>query len=177
MKTMKHILLVLALIAGFAAPLLAQTTPAETTTTAAVTATQQTIPLTSVTTTPTTAWVAGNFLWIDTEAMQIRSISGLTAVVIRGALNTTGSAHKSGAVVYAAFPGHFFSSTAGGPPGPPQGGGSGDGLACTRTQWSFLPQIDTVYGNVWSCPKGTAQSWNGANVMPVTFNSMTTVPF
>lgn len=173
---MKRLLTLVALLA-VASPLWAQTTPAETTTTAAVTATQTNIPLTSVTTTPTTAWVAGNFLWIDTEAMQIRSISGLTAVVIRGVLNTTASAHKNAAVVYAAFPGHFFSSPAGGPPGQPQGGGGGDGLACTRTQWQFLPQIDTVFGNVWTCAKGTGQLWNGASILPVTYNSVTTVPF
>lgn len=183
MKTLNRFVLLISLALGLSASAFAQTIPAETTLSAAVTnVNQQTIPLTSVTTAPTANWVAGNYLWVEAEAMLIRSFSGTTATVVRGQLQTMASPHKNAAVVYAANPGSFYiSSPPGGPPNA-QGQGGGTGLYCVRSQWQYLPQIDTRTATVWTCPKSptgttTAQTWAGTTPWPVTSNSVTVSPF
>ena len=182
MKTLIRSIVLLSLALGLSAPAFAQQVPSETTASAAQNATQQTIALASVTSGTASNWTVGNYLWVEAEAEQIRAISGLTVTVLRGQLSTSAAAHKNAAVVYAANAGSFYiSNPLGGPPNAP-GQGGGTGLSCTRSQWGYMPQIDTRLSIVWSCPKSptgttTAQTWAGVSLWPLTYNSVTTAPF
>ncbi len=185
MKTLiRSFVISLTLALGLVASAQAQTIPSETTLSAALTTPTTRITLASVSTTPTSNWAVGNYLWIENEAMQIQQIpsSGTTLIVLRGQLQTAVSPHKASAIVYAANAGSFFySNPSGGPPNA-QGQGGGTGVYCVRTQWQYMPQIDTRTGIVWACPASpvgstTPQSWAGTAILSVTSGSRTASPF
>ena len=117
-----------------AQPLFAQTTLNSTTTTAALTATQQIIPLTSV-----TNIAAKDFLFLDRELAQVQSCdsTALNCTVTRGRQSTRGRAHASGVVVYTGVASRFYLDDVVG--------------TCTATAEEFLPHINITNGNIYQC--------------------------
>lgn len=140
MKALRSFVLALAAVVVGSVPAFAQTTLNSTTTTAAVTATQQIIPLTSVTSISAGSRnVAGDLLWIDAEAMQVNALDtvALTATVTRGVRGTGGRAHVSGVVVWTGPARRFYQNDVVG--------------SCTAANEEFLPHINTTNGNAYQC--------------------------
>lgn len=138
-KILAPLLVLLALAALYAPGLVAQTTVNSTTTTAALTATQQIIPLTSVST-----MLATDQFWIDGESMVLTDTPdtvALTAKVRRGANGTGARPHVSGAVVWSG-PARRFSSN------------EAKGGACTASAEEFLPRLVVPSGNAYDCKNG-----------------------
>lgn len=144
-----RILAFLAALAVNVAPAFAQTTLNSTTTTAAVTATQQLIPLTSVTNISVGSRAGlGDLVFFDREAAQVNAIDtvGLTVTVRRGVLGTLASAHASGVVVWTGQQQRFYTTQVVG--------------ACTATSEQYLPHIvlpgtaTTVGGDIYDCKNG-----------------------
>lgn len=140
MKALRSFILALAAVVVGSVPAFAQTTLNSTTTTAAVTATQQIIPLTSVTSISAGSRnVAGDLLWIDAEAMQVNALDtvALTATVTRGVRGTGARAHVSGVVVWTGPARRFYQNDVLG--------------SCTAANEEFLPHINTSNGNAYQC--------------------------
>jgi hypothetical protein len=119
-------------------PVLAQTTLTTTTLTTALNDVNKTVVVGSATNV-----VAGNYLFIDREAMLVQSVSGTTAQVVRGFAGTAARAHLAGSTVTAATPSQFYQSEANG--------------ACTLTAEAVTPRIVLPTGNVYTCLGGI---WN-----------------
>lgn len=131
---------------GAAAPAFAQTTLNSTTTTAAVTATQQVIPLTSVTNISTGSRAGlGDLIFFDREAAQVNAIdtTALTVTVRRGAVGTLAAAHASGVVVWTGPQQRFYYNQVVG--------------SCTATAEQYLPHIvlpganSMLGGDIYDC--------------------------
>lgn len=143
---------ILAFVLAFAAnvvPAFAQVTLNSTTTTAAVTATQQIIPLASVTNISAGARAGlGDLIVFDREAAQVNSVdtTGLTVTVRRGAVGTLASAHASGVVVWTGQQQRFYTNQVVG--------------ACTASAEAFLPHIvlpgagSNLGGDLYDCKNG-----------------------
>jgi hypothetical protein len=129
-KTLISMLLVL--VALVVTPANAQTALTATTLSSAMTATQTTATVASA-----TNLVAGWYLYIDREAILIRSISGTTAVVSRGVAGTAPASHGSGAGVLAQTPSAFYMTDVSG--------------SCVTTAETYLPHINVVSGNIMDC--------------------------
>lgn len=134
-------LLALVLFAGTAAQ--AQTTVNSTTLAAAVSATTNTITLTSVSNV-----LSGDIVFVDREAMRITSTGTLVATniqVARGQAGTAARNHGSLAVAYTGVPARFYQVEV------------TNGAACTSTTELFLPHVVLSSGNVYQC---TNSKWN-----------------
>lgn len=179
MKHLRTILSVAALLlVAFQAQ--AQITTTQTTFSSAVTTTTATqVTLTSGTgVVVPTAGANGSFIYVDTEAMQIRSlVSGTTYNVQRGVLGTKPGTHNTVSIVYVGnvasgsgdssrpFTGVFPNSD------PALG-------SCTPSAQAYLPVVVPATGRVWTCPSSGPQTniWSligGAmNVVQTTDNIM-----
>lgn len=169
---MKRILITLALVLGLAAPSLAQTFLTTTTLNTAITSTSaQSISVLSATTID-----VGSILYLDHEAMQVNAISGTTISVSRGVqgtaagLHAAGTAANGGATVIIAPKASLagsgpFGLSVIGQSDPPAG-------ACTTVGYRYLPIINVVTGNVWSCRwvgtgTQTSKVWAATNIQSV----------
>lgn len=153
---MKRLLFVLTFVLGCGLIVGAQTTITSTTLSAAVTSTTAT----TITVASATTFVAGNYAYVDQEAMLVRSASSTTITVERGVLSTQSATHKSGATILVGNPGHFKPMVNG---APPYG-------RCIRTAQQYLPIIDAKSGNIWSCDGN--QLWIGTNSAQLVYNSI-----
>lgn len=159
---MKRIALVLVLILGLAAPSLAQTFLTTTTLSTAVgSPTADTVVLASATTA-----AAGGVLYIDRELMGIVSVSGTSVRVTRGQQGTAAAPHGASSIVII---GPAASLQASGPYGLSSFGQSDPPMgSCTTAPYRFLPIINVVSGDVWSCRwiGGSATKvWAATNVV------------
>jgi len=128
------ILLSLVLALALAGSAYAQTAPTKTTLAAAVSDTYST----TVTVTSATGFTAGTtWLYVNTEQMLVRAVSGTTISVVRGVNGTKAMPHMSGAVVYVG-PATLYRQF------DPSG-------ACTSTNEVYLPQIAPASGYFWNC--------------------------
>lgn len=128
-----------ALLAVFLAsavqPAQAQTSLTSTTTSTAVNETTRFVNLAAATNV-----VAGNYLFIDREAMLIQGVSGTTAEVVRGFVGTTARAHAASSTVYVGAPTQFYSSDVVG--------------TCTAANEAYTPRIVLPSANVYTCTSG-----------------------
>lgn len=132
------VLALLFTVASFVSPVQAQTTLTTTTLTTALNDVNKTVVVGSATNV-----IAGNYLFIDREAMLIQSVSGLTAQVVRGFAGTASRAHLASSTVTAAAPSQFYQSEVTG--------------ACTLAQEAVTPRIVLPTGNTYTCTGGV---WN-----------------
>ncbi len=176
MKTLKSLAAALAalVLLGVASPLHAQTIIDNTTFSAALTGTgtpqlpfETRVSLTAITCTGCTF---GNqtIIFVDREAMQVTGafVSGATNIpVTRGALGTIPSPHNTSATVFLGPPARFHTQAGGSLQGgdPPFG-------SCVRTAQLFLPWINLITGNVWSCD--LSGKWIGTNSTALVYNSV-----
>lgn len=139
----------------------AQTTIlSNTTLNGAVTASQNTVRLTSVSASANAtvgAVVAGQALYVDWEYMTITSISGTVATVIRGQGGTRAAAHATAAVVFSGPTGAYHQTD------PTQ-------RSCTIASMGTRPWINQLNGNIWSC---VSLLWQASNVANIVYNSNT----
>ena len=162
MKTLNTLLIaalfvILSVVQGLAQN--AQNILSNTTLNGAVTATQNFVVLTSATVLTVSTGgsiVAGNWLYVDREAMRVVSISGTRVTVARGVGGTFAAAHATSAVIFTG-PANYYQSA---DPGL---------LACTVATMQFRPWINVLNGNVWLCKSSV---WTATNTMPITFNSI-----
>lgn len=155
-----------------AVPLSAQTFLTTTTLNTAVTSTTAgTISVLSASTID-----VGSILYLDHEAMQVNAINGTTISVSRGVqgtaagLHAAGLASNGGTTVIIAPKASLagsgpFGLAAIGQSDPPAG-------ACTTTAYRYLPIINVVTGNVWSCRwvgtgTQTSRVWAATNIQSV----------
>lgn len=96
---------------------------------------------------------AQTYLFIDRELMQVKGVSGTTVNVIRGVGGTGAPSHASGALVFI-VPSQAFGSWSGGGfeasaqgPSAPQG-------SCTRANELYLPRISFSSGIISDCDGG-----------------------
>lgn len=112
----------------------AQTYATNTTLSSAVSATAMTVTVASA-----TGLTAGSYLYIDTELMQIVSVSSTTATVRRGLAQggSPASAHASGAIVWVGTGDVFKTYDVAG--------------ACTAATQLYVPHINTKNGRIFDC--------------------------
>jgi hypothetical protein len=151
--------LILSLItAGLPSTAHAQVYATTTTISAAMTATQQTMVVSSA-----TGFVAGRYVYIDAEAVQIGASysSGTTIPILRGQLGTASAAHASSERVVTGVNNHFQNSD------------PGYGAACTvgQGQAVYLPWINVLRGLIWMC---TTSVWKATSTAAITYNSIPT---
>lgn len=159
---MKRILLTLALVLTLAAPSLAQTYLTTTTlSSAVVSTTADTVVLASATNV-----AVGGVLYVDRELMQVIAVSGTTIRVTRGQQGTKAAPHGASSTVIV---GPVASLQASGPYGlasfgqadPPMG-------SCTTSAYRYLPIVNVVTGDVWSCRwvgSSTTKVWAATNIV------------
>ncbi len=111
---------------------LAQATINQTTLSAAVSASTNTIVLASAATV-----VAGQLVYIDREALLIQAVSSTTLTVQRGVNGTLAARHASGAAVFTGPQNYFYGNDVTGP--------------CTATTEVALPHINVASGNIFDC--------------------------
>lgn len=130
------------MLVGLSVPTLAQAqaTIATTTLASAVGATDRQVTLASG-----SGISAGYLLYVDREAMNVTSISGSVAQVVRGAASTAGTAHVSGQVVYDGPGNYFYQNDVTG--------------ACTATSETATPHINVSSGNIFACTNGAWAQW------------------
>lgn len=161
---MKRLVLTLVLILGLAGPSLAQTFLTTTTFVTAVSATADTVVLTSA-----TGVAVGGVLYADHELMNVMAVSGTSVRVSRGQLGTAGAPHAGGStgaiVIVAPRAAQQGALAAIGQSDPPAG-------SCTTSGYPYLPIINVVTGNIWSCRwvgSGTLtqKQWAATNIVMV----------
>lgn len=116
----------------------AQTSLTSTTLSSAVTASDTTFTVASA-----TGVDAGDYLFLDREAVRVNSVAGTQVRVTRGFNGTAARAHAASVTVYVGAPDNFASSEVGG--------------TCTASAQSYTPRIVLPSGNVYSCTGGW---WN-----------------
>lgn len=148
---------------SLAVPASAQTILVTTTNSAAINATQTTVSLAAV-----TGLAAGAAIYIDRELMSVRSVSGLIVTVIRGQAGSVANSHAvtrtTILIPAAAVP--FVATRA--DPSPTAGVGG-----CTPSANQYLPIINVVTGNVWTCRwLDNLRVWAATNGTLITYNSL-----
>lgn len=139
----------------------------------AVTATANTVRLTSASASSASnvgAPAVGHIIWTaDNEAMQITAtnVGGVSTVfgVIRGQLGTKPAAHATSLVVVTGPPSAFQAVDA--PPGVSPGG------ACTAANIGAAPWINLTNGNMGNC---RSSLWKMTNFRTMTFDSTSVYP-
>ncbi len=104
---------------------------------------------------------ASTYLFVDGELMQVVSLSGNYASVIRGVGPTGASSHASGALVFV-VPATYAGGTNPRQASVPKG-------SCTRTNELYLPHIDFVSGTVSDCLGGQWVNGDSAQTTRGTF--------
>lgn len=175
---MKRIAIVLVLILAWAAPSLAQTYLTTTTLVNAITTTTQS----SIVVLSASTIEVGGMLYMDHEAMGVLSVSGTLIGVSRGQQGTAAAPHAAGTAANggatviiapkAALAGSGpYGLSAFGQSDPPAG-------VCTTAPYRYLPIVNVVTGNVWSCRwvgtgTQTAKVWAATNI--VSINGQTSI--
>lgn len=159
MTTLRRILFTAALAVSFALPASAQTVANTTTLAAAVTATAQTMTVTSA-----TGFTAKNYAWIDQEAVLITSVSGTTIGIQRGQLGTAARAHANARRIITGALNHFQQTD------PTTLNGT-----CARGvgEAAWLPWINARTGVISNCANG-GTAWTQTLTVPLTLNSIPT---
>lgn len=108
-----------------------------------------------------TGFTVGRYVYIDAEAVEIRSISGTTIGITRGQLGTPQQAHATSKRVITGNDLHFQQSD------------PYYGQACTGGvgQAAYLPWINVLRGLVWTC---VGTSWRSTSTAAITYNSIPT---
>lgn len=161
MKTMRFVLIGLAVLVLGTAPAFAQRTLTNTTLAANLSATATQATLTSV-----TGVTVGQFGYLDRELVQITAVDTTNAIITiqRGQGGTQAAAHDNAERIFIANGGDYKTID------PDYGQDCNRGVA----QAAVLPWINTRTGNIWNCPLGTDRAWNGTNTMGLTYNSTQT---
>lgn len=139
MKTLKHVVSIVALaLLACVTSYAQQNTLTQTTLTAAVNDSANTVRVTAATNITAAAGGTSNtLLFIDNEAMSVTSVNGLVIGVTRGANGTRANAHSNAAVVLAGRPQWFGQVDQSG--------------ACTPANVVASPFVNTTNGNQWLC--------------------------
>lgn len=132
-NTLTRFALIASILFASALPVWAQATLNQTTLSAGATEDQTFVTVTSAST-----MAANDILYVDREAMVVRSVSGTTIQVTRGTNGTRATAHANNAIVYSGVPARFYNSD------PPYG-------RCTASNQLVLPYINVVTGGIFSC--------------------------
>ena len=140
MKTIRTVLGLIALLFLTGVSVQAQTTLDSTTLSAAITSTSAT----SITLASTSDLAIGEVLFVDREAMLVRTVSPTT--VTRGHANTRPATHGNGALVYVEVAGAYYSNA------------PAIGSSCERTEERYLPHVVLPSGEVWDCPT-SSDAW------------------
>jgi len=137
----------------FAPQAYAQTTTNTTTTTEAVDNTETNITLTSA-----SGSVAGDYLYMDGEAMLVTAVDTTNndVDVQRGMLGTVARAHISGQLVYLEQPGAFVAQSI-------RRFG-----ACTAADYDYLPEINPVLAEKYACKDGQWVAYQLGELINVT---------
>jgi hypothetical protein len=139
MHTLKRLSMLAALLLALAVPLSAQTTLNSTTLAAAMTATQESIILTSA-----ASVAVGDVVYIEGSVMIAQTVNTTTGRVGISRHSGKTAGHTILATVYTGVPARFYSYDVSG--------------ACTSTNEQFLPHINTVSGKIFDC-KATTGIW------------------
>ena len=153
------ILLVAGFVIGMSQQVDAQTYMTRTTLSAAINNSQATITVASG-----TNFSAGQFVWVNDEAMQISSVSGTSIRVIRGILGTRAQAQASGDAAFTGAGNHFQQID------PETGEACSEGTG----QALYLPWINVQRAILWQC---YSSAWRGARAaILVESSTPTTLP-
>ena len=159
MRKVFFVLLVAGFFLGMSQQVDAQTYMTRTTLSAAVDNSQSTITVASG-----TNFTAGNWVWVNDEAMQISSVSGTSIRVIRGVLGTRAQAQASGDAAFTGSGNHFQQVD------PETGEACSEGTG----QALYLPWINVQRAILWQC---YSSAWRGARAaILVESSTPTTVP-
>lgn len=145
MRFLKLIVPMLLVLALTVAPSFAATSLTATYLSSAINDTQTTVVVNSA-----TGMSAGWLVFVDREAMLIRSISSTTLTVQRGVQGTAPAAHASSAGVLAQTPSAFYVKDVSG--------------TCNTTTVEYLPWVNLSNGSVYDCLATSASSTTGAGV-------------
>ena len=160
MKTIRMMLIGLAVLLLWSVPASAQRLIVNTTLAANLSATDTTVSLTA-----TTSVATGQFAFVDREVMVVTSVNTTanTITVQRGQGGTAAAAHDNAERIFITAGGDYHTTD------------PDYGQDCTRGsgQATVLPWINTRTGNIWSCWPATS-AWNGTNTAPLTYNSIQT---
>lgn len=143
--TFRRLLLAVGVMLAGLTPAFAQTTLNSTSLTAAVTATQQVIPLTSV-----TNIAVRDLVFVDREGMRVNAVDtvALNVTVTRGQQGTGARAHANASVAWTGPYQRFYLNDVIG--------------TCTATAEQFLPHIVLPSGNVYQCHSSEWVLWRDA---------------
>lgn len=150
-----NILLAALLVLGISLPVAAQTA-STTTLSANLSGTAQTMVVASA-----TGFSAGNYVYIDAEAVLIRSVSGTTITISRGQLGTASAAHDSGERVITGALTHFRNVD------------PDYGADCTRGS-NPRPWVNVLSARVWECSAFDNSRWTSTSTLAITYNSIPT---
>jgi hypothetical protein len=139
------ILTLLVLVGLCAAPASAATALTATTLSAATTATASTVTVTSA-----SGLTVGWIMYVDREAMVIRSITSTTIGVSRGTNGTAPAAHAILAGVLAQVPSAFASTDVSG--------------SCSTLTEEYLPHVNIAAGNTYDCLTTSTSVTTGAGL-------------
>jgi hypothetical protein len=159
MRTLKPLLLIALLTVGLAPAVSAQTLASTTTLAANLSATAQTMSVSSA-----TGFSVGRSALIDFEVVQITSVNGTTIGIIRGQQGTASQAHDNTERIIVGAINHFQMTD------------PNFGADCTRGagQATYLPWINVLTGTVWQCDAFLDNRWSATRTQPITFNSIPT---
>ena len=159
MRQFYFILLVAGCLLGLSQNVEAQTYMTRTTLSAAINNSQATITVASG-----TNFTAGNWVWVNDEAMQISSVSGTSIRVIRGVLGTRAQAQASGDAAFTGSGNHFQQVD------PETGEACSEGTG----QALYLPWVNVQRAILWQC---YSSAWRGARAaILVESSTPTTLP-
>lgn len=166
MRTMKNLILLLAVVlavVGISAPLQAQSNMTVTTLSAAVSRTATTIKVTSATGFSVATFPLQNAVYVDQELMLITGVSGTTITVQRGQAQSFQSAHASGAYAIA---GAMTSVSNGTTTGSGFAQNSPVG-ACTPANNGTLPVVNVRTNQWYNCAGDNSGNYSWALQTPL----------
>lgn len=129
----------------------AQTAMTSTTLSAAAASSDQTVTVASATGIIAADLKPNTYLFIDKEAMRVKTVSGTLIGVERGAEGTRITDHASGARVWLGPPESFYT-------GEPAG-------SCTASAERYHPRVVITTGNVFSCMDGEYRKFEGSSTL------------
>lgn len=126
----------------------AQVAMTSTTLSVAATVSDQTVTVASATGITAATLKPNTILFVDKEAMRVRTVSGTLIGVDRGSEGTPVTAHASGARVWVGPPESFDT-------GEPSG-------SCTASAEKYHPRVVVTTGDVYSCMDGEYRKFEGS---------------
>lgn len=163
MTTIRTILCAVGILLLMALPAQAQRELTTTTLNANLSATDDTMTVTS-----STGFVVGQLVLIDWEVVRIQNLNGTAGTstrisIQRGVDGTQARAHDNAKTVWVTAQNNDFKNN--------DPSWSED---CTRGsgEAAVLPWVNSRTGSIWDCLPGSR--WNGTNAAPITWNSIPT---